>query len=97
MHAMRNGRCPHFVRHGRAEGEQRKLVFYHKCGLKMRTDKQVSCLHFPFTDDKFSYTSCNVYQQIFKPSATKNDAVPTSDLQYNEPLSSELIADMRLL
>ena len=95
---MGNVRCPHFVRHGRAEGkgEDKKIVYYDRCGLKMRTSEHVSCLHHPF-ESTFNYMGCEIYHQTFRPSSVKNDVIPTKDFQYSESLSSEPITDMKLL
>lgn len=95
---MSGGRCPHFVRHGRAEGkaDNRKLVFHDRCGLKMRANVHYACPHYPFAHT-FDHANCEVYHQTFKPGATRNDVMPTKDFQYSGTLPSESIADMKLL
>lgn len=95
---MSGRRCPHFVRHGRAEGkaDKRKLVFYDRCGLKMRANVHYACPHYPFSH-AFDHVSCEVYHQAFRPGAARNDVVPTKDFQYSGSLPSETISDMKLL
>ena len=95
---MSGGRCPHFVRHGRAEGEagNHKIVYHDRCGLKMRINEHVACLHYPFART-FDHANCEVYHQTFKPGIERKDVMPTKDFQYSGALPADSIADMKLL
>ena len=74
-------RCPHYILHGQAEGEseQRKIVYYNRCGLKIREGQETACVHYPFPR-KFNHTNCEVYHQMFKSSVAKNNVMPTGDI-----------------
>lgn len=95
---MSGGRCPHFVRHGRAEGkaDNRRLVYHDRCGLKMRANEHVECMHYPFPRT-FNHVNCDIYHQVFKPGTAKNDVIPTKDFQYSGALPTDSITDMKLL
>ena len=95
---MNGARCPHFVRHGRAEGKagNRKLVYYDRCGLKMRANEHFACPHHPFSRT-FDHSQCEVYHQVFKPGVARNDVMPTKDFQYSGTLPADSLSDMKLL
>ena len=88
-------KCPHHVRHGQvASGGG--IEFKDKCGIKMRRNEVLDCIHFPFPQ-VFDYTGCEVYLATFKSGGLRNDVVPTKDFQYSDVLSGNSITDMELL
>lgn len=89
-------RCPHHVKHGQVAADGKTIEFLNRCGLMMKANKVLDCVHHPFSK-YFDYTSCGIYQETFKSSGIKNDVVPTKDFQYSEGFNSGSITDMELL
>lgn len=89
-------KCPHHVRHGQAAADGKSIEFKNRCGLKMKSQQQVDCSHYPFPKS-FEYTACAVYVEVFKSQGQRNDVVPTSDFQYSDQLAANPLTEMELL
>ena len=62
----------------------------------LKSGKDTECVEVPFPKD-FMYRDCQVYRDIFKTTGTKNDVIPTQDIQYSEALTVGSITDLELL
>jgi hypothetical protein len=93
---MRCRKCPHHVRHGQVAADGTSIEFKNRCGLRMKENEHMDCVHFPFPN-VFDYQGCDVYRVTFKTTGQKNDVVPTADIQFSEQISANSITDMDLL
>ena len=89
-------KCPHHVRHGQVAADGKSFEFIDRCGLMMKQQKEVSCDHYPF-NRSFDYGTCEHYISVFKVAGTRNDVVPTNDIQYSNNLGGNSITEMELL
>ena len=89
-------KCPHHVRHGHVGNDGKTIEFNNRCGLRMKTQEQVDCHHYPFAKG-FDYVACTHYLATFKTADSRNDVVPKSDFEYSERLASNSITEMELL
>ena len=87
-------RCPHHVRHGLPSKNGKTVEFTEKCSLMM--EQAQDCVNFPFPK-VFDYMGCNIYQQVFKTTISRNDVIPTRDFQYSDNISNKTLTDMDLL
>ena len=89
-------KCPHHVRHGQVAADGKSIEFKSRCGLRMKSGKDVECTNYPFGKG-FDYMGCAVYVDVFKTAGQLNDVVPTSDFQYSDRMSQSSLTEMELL
>jgi len=91
-------RCPHYVLHGQAEGDpnDRKVVYHHRCGLRIKEGQKEECSHYPFSP-RFDHAVCDVYRQMFKSSLGRSGAIPARDVDTATSFAREDISELKAL